>query len=230
VPVSVALCYLVSAACAQWVAFTTRARARPVQQKRWSDLGQLLRNRRLLSLFGLCLLHWMACTPYHGSLAAHFSALGIPREWVGITLGLGVASEVLVLLYWRRFSSVISARATWLLVFGASGARWIAMSLFTWPWLQVTLSLLHGLTFGAFIAIAIASLAQEVDPRLRASGQALWASAVFGLGGVFGFFACGPLLEFFGSRVLFAVGAALEFIAMVLVFVTAVFSLEPKRN
>jgi PPP family 3-phenylpropionic acid transporter len=85
----------------------------------------------------------------------------------------------------------------------------------------VLLAPLHGLTFGAFYVASVAFLSRCVPPELRASGQALFAAVTFGIGGLVGYAASGAGYDWLGGPRLFAVAAALEVAAAVLVLQAA---------
>jgi MFS transporter, PPP family, 3-phenylpropionic acid transporter len=178
----------------------------------------------LLSILLVGILHWVACAPYHGSLALHFASLGLSNRLVGLASGLGVASEVLVLYFWKSVAVRVTPKQALVTAFSVSVFRWLGMAWFQHPVLLVGLSLLHGLSFGAFAVAAIALLSQTIAPTLRASGQALWASSTFGVGGVLGFFGAGPFFEAFGGRLLFVAAAVVDCLALALVLRARVFN------
>ena len=53
------------------------------------------------------------------------------------------------------------------------------------------LAVIHGFTFGAFYLSSVAFVAQRVPESLRATGQALFTAAVYGVGGLMGYLATG---------------------------------------
>jgi PPP family 3-phenylpropionic acid transporter len=81
----------------------------------------------------------------------------------------------------------------------------------------ILLSLLHGMTFGAFYVASIGFLGRRVPAALRTSGQALFASVTFGLGGLVGYLLSGVGYDAFGGHRLFALAAMIEFLAAGLV-------------
>lgn len=178
---------------------------------------KLLRHPDLRWLLASTCLHWLACAPYHGTFSIHVLALGLSPAVVGLSAGLGVLAEVAVMFLYPRFSEHIAPRHLLCLAFAASALRWAGVSLVTSAPALITLSLLHGMTFGAFYVASVAFMARRVPPHLRASGQALFASVTFGLGGVLGYLAAGAGYDWLGGHRLFAVAAALELVAATLV-------------
>ncbi len=178
---------------------------------------RLLSDRDLAIFLGATCLHWIACAPFHGTFSIHVQALGLPPPVVGISAGLGVLAETCFMYFYPRFAHRISPRPLLLLAFVSSSARWIVMSLTSGPEVIVLISSIHGLTFGAFYVASIAFVSTRVPPELRASGQALFASATFGLGGLIGYLASGAGYDALGGHRLFAVAGGIELLAAALV-------------
>lgn len=161
-------------------------------------------------------LHWIACAPWHGSLALHVADLGLAPSVVGLSAGLGVTAEIVMLfVHPRLFASVPPARLLWWAL-AASVLRWAGMAFTSDPAAIVGLSALHGMTFGAFYVAAVAHMASLVPQEYRASGQALFASVTFGLGGLVGYSGAGFAYAWMGGNALFGVAAGLEALAAAL--------------
>lgn len=180
---------------------------------------QLLRdNKDLRWLLAATCLHWMACAPYNGMFAIHVTALGLPPSVVGLSFGLGVVAEVAAMLLYPRFADRIAPRHLLCLSFALSALRWGGVALVSSPLPLAALSLLHGMTFGAFYLSSVAFMARRVPQHLRASGQGLFAAVTFGIGGLVGFTSSGAGYSLLGGgHALFAVAGVLEILAAVLV-------------
>jgi len=178
---------------------------------------RLLADRDLRWLLAGTALHWIACAPYHGTFSIFVVSLGLPPSVVGISAGLGVAAELGVMFLYPRVAERIAPRHLLALAFATSALRWAGLALATSTAALVTLSLLHGMTFGAFYVAAIAFVARRVPPHLRASGQGLFSAITFGLGGLVGYAAAGAGYDWLGGHRLFAVAALLELAAAALV-------------
>ncbi|MBI3185830.1 MAG: MFS transporter [Myxococcales bacterium] len=176
--------------------------------------GPALLGRRDLRLGLLaCALHWIACAPFHGTFAIHVGALGLPPSVVGISAGLAVTVEIGVMLVYPQLSDRIAPRHLLAISFAASAARWMGMSVAEHPVAIVALQAIHGLTFGAFFVAAVAYVARRVPESMRATGQALFVSVTFGVGGLVGFLSSGVGYDALGGQRLFAVAAAVEMVA-----------------
>ena len=174
----------------------------------------LLRDKQLVLLLIATTLHWLAGTPYHGSLGPHYLSLGLQPWAISLTWGAAVGSEVIVLSLYPRWSHRISTR--WLLIcaFSISAFRWFAMASTSNVVALTLLATLHGLTFGAFYVAAVNQIARHAPGSLRATGQSLFVAMTFGFGGLVGFSGSGALYSWVGGHRLFAFAGVLELLPL----------------
>jgi PPP family 3-phenylpropionic acid transporter len=204
------------AALALW-SFTLHAHSAPAARLHPLAGLKLLRHPDLRWLLAATSLHWLASAPYNATFSIHVLALGLSPAVVGLSAGLGVLAELAVMALYPRFADRLAPRHLLALAFVSSALRWAGVALVSSAPALVALSLLHGMTFGAFYVASIAFMARRVPPHLRASGQALYASVTFGLGGFVGYLSAGAGYDWLGGHRLFAVAAALELLAAALV-------------
>jgi PPP family 3-phenylpropionic acid transporter len=212
--VSVALALI--AAYFAW-SFTLKARAASLPARHPLTGLTLLRHRDLALVLAAACAHWIACAPFHGTFSIHVTALKLPPWVIGLSSGIGVLAEVAVMYAYPRVAERIAPRFVLLGAFLASALRWAGMAAATSPPAIIALSLLHGMTFGAFYVAAVAFVAIRVPDTLRASGQALMTSVTFGLGGLLGYISAGAAYDWLGGHRLFAVSAAAELVPAVLI-------------
>jgi PPP family 3-phenylpropionic acid transporter len=141
--------------------------------------------------------------------------LGLPAWVIGVSASIGVASEILVMFTWPRWGAHWPTRRVLLWVFGASAVRWALMAVVTHPLALSAAALFHGLTFGAFYLASVGYLSKHAPGSLRATGQALFAAATFGVGGVIGYRVSGALYDALGGPKLFAVATTLALLPIV---------------
>ncbi|HEU4403786.1 MAG TPA: MFS transporter [Polyangiaceae bacterium] len=170
----------------------------------------------LAPFLGACVLHWVSLTPFHGSFALHVTALGLPLEVVGACSSLGVLAEVAVMAGSATLLARLGPVNVLRLAFAATVARWGLMAVVRGAPALLAVSLLHGLTFGAFYVAAVAYVSERVPPEHRASGQALFAAATFGIGGIVGYALSGVGFQALGGPRLFAAAAIVELGALAL--------------
>ncbi len=183
----------------------------------FSSAIELARDPQIRLFLIVVALHWIACGPYHSALSIHVTQMNLPPSVVGDTATVGVISEVLVMLTWPRWGHLIEPRRLLAISFVASGFRWGAMALIYDGTVLAALTVIHSLTFGAFFLSSVAFMAERVPDSLRATGQALYVTAAYGIGGVIGFLATGVALDFMSSFQVFAIAGALELIPALLV-------------
>ena len=196
---------------------TLRSQAHPAPPSSPFAGFALLRDGALARLLLAAGLHWVACAPFHGMLSIHVQALGLRPFVVGAASALGVAAEVAVMLLYPRLAARVTVRHLLLVAYGGSALRWAGMAVATSAPAIIALSLLHGLTFGAFYIACVAWVAERVPAALRARGQGLFAAVTFGLGGLVGYAGAGAGYDALGGHRLFAVAAVLEVACLLLV-------------
>lgn len=179
-------------------------------------LGKLPFREMGLFLVATC-LHWIALAPFHGTYALYVGALGLQPWVVGVSAGLGVAAEVVVMLAYPKFADRIAPRHLLAVAFAISGVRWAAYAVVTSAGALLALSLLHGLSFGAFYVASIAFMVRRVPPERRARGQAMFVSMTFGVGGLVGYLCAGAGYDLLGGPRLFGVASGVELLAALLV-------------
>lgn len=183
--------------------------ARPEQTSHvTASFGTVLRRPQVLALFGACFLMSAA----HGALYVFYSILlvdhGYDKLVVGLLWSLGVLAEIGVFLVMPRLARRYTLRAILLVAFVCAVLRFATIG-----WGVGSLSvlilaqLLHGATFGAYHAAAIATVNQWFPGRLQASGQALYGAVSFGAGGMLGGLISGYTWDIIGSAWTFSMGS-----------------------
>ncbi|MBL8952280.1 MAG: MFS transporter [Myxococcaceae bacterium] len=163
-------------------------------------------------------LHWFACGPYHSALSIHVTALKLETHVIGDAATLGVVTEIAVMTTWPRWGHKVSPRQLLFVSFAASAVRWAGMALTNDGAVLVAMSVFHGLTFGTFFLSAVAYMAERSPETLRATGQALFVAAAFGVGGLTGYLATGVGLDLLpSSHAVFGVAAVLELVPALLI-------------
>jgi MFS transporter, PPP family, 3-phenylpropionic acid transporter len=177
----------------------------------------LLRHRDLLIMLVASALHWIACAPFHATFGIHVLAIGLSPWVIGAAAGVGVLAEVAVMFFYPRLAERLAPRHVLFVAFVASALRWFGMAVVTSGWAIILLSVLHGLTFGAFLVAAVGYVTRRVPDAMRAAGQALLVSVTFGVGGLLGYLAAGSAYEWLGGHRLFAVAGVLELLPALLI-------------
>lgn len=181
---------------------------RPLAHATTASLGETLRRPEVKALLGACFLMSAA----HGAFYVFFSILLVDHGYGKVTVGalwaVGVVSEILVFMFMPRLMRVYALRTILLVAFLCAVLRfaltgWGVASLVLVGLAQV----LHGVTFGAYHAAAIAAVNRWFAGRLQARGQALYGSLSFGAGGMLGGLVSGVGWETIGPAWTFTLGS-----------------------
>jgi len=184
------------------------------------DLRVLLGNVRLVLLLVACAVHWLACMPYTLWMGRFVDELLLPPWVTGWGITAGVVAEVAAMMAFPWFSRRFSSRALLAVVFLGSALRWGLLSWTTSPAAVIALQLFHGLSYGLFWTTLVQVVTDLVPPRMRATGLALCAASIFGVGTLVGAKLIGWGHDQTGSVTgLFAIGTWIEVAVALVVFV-----------
>jgi PPP family 3-phenylpropionic acid transporter len=172
------------------------------------DIGGVLGDRRLQRLLLAAGLARLSVGPYETFFTIHLGQLGLSRTFAGAAWALAAASELAVMLAWRRLSALAGPR-TWLtLALGAHAVRWGLLAAAAGPVSLLAIQLTHALTFGAFYLAAVQEVDAAAPDGLRATAQGAFSSVTFALGGFLGDTLSGLLYEPLGMRGLYVAACA----------------------
>lgn len=183
------------------------------------SIGTILRQPRVKALMSACFMMSAAHGAFYVFYSIHLAGHGYSKTEVGGLWSLGVLAEILVFMLMNRLTLRFSLRAILLASFAAAVVRFLMMG-----WgvesvaIMVLVQLLHGLTFGAYHASAIAAVNQWFPGRAQARGQALYSSLSFGAGGLLGALISGWIWEPLGAGWTFSLGAGFALLGFVLIW------------
>jgi len=183
-----------------------------------APVGEVMRQPQVKALFAGCFLMSAA----HAALNIFYSIFltehSYAKTLVGALFSLGVVAEIVVFVYMAPLMRRFSLRTILLASFAVGIVRFVligcgADSLFA----QVLAQLMHGITFGAFHATAIAAVNRWFPGRLRARGQAIYSSLSFGAGGLFGGLLSGRVWDSLGGEAAMLLGTAYSLVGFLVV-------------
>ncbi|MBT0960795.1 MFS transporter [Denitromonas iodatirespirans] len=192
---------------------------RPPHHHDTPGLSAVLRRREVKAL--LCGAFFMSAA--HGALYVFYSILlvdaGYSKALVGWMWTLGVVAEIGVFMLMPRLTRRFGLRRILLAAFVAAVLRfamigWGVSSLEV----LVLAQLLHGATFGAYHAAAIAAVNRWFPGRLQSRGQALYGSLSFGAGGMLGGLISGYTWDWIGAAWTFTLGSVFGLIGLIWVW------------
>jgi MFS transporter, PPP family, 3-phenylpropionic acid transporter len=182
-------------------------------------VGEILRQPRVRALMASCFAMSAAHGAFYIFYSIHLAGHGYSKTEIGSLWSLGVLAEIVVFMLMRGLALRFSLRMILLVSFGAAVFRFVLMG---WGVESVTIMLLvqlmHGLTFGAYHASAIAAVNEWFPGRTQARGQALYSSLSFGAGGLLGGLISGYTWDFWGAGWTFTLSSAFALIGFGLVW------------
>jgi PPP family 3-phenylpropionic acid transporter len=174
-----------------------------------ASLKSGLLRPEVLVLLAACLLMSAAHGPFYVFYSIHLVDHGYDKSAVGVLWSLGVFAEIGVFICMPRLLRAWSPRAILMASFVLAVVRFLLIG---WGADHVVLMFLaqvmHGATFGAYHAAAVAALNHWFPPRQQGRVQALYGSISFGAGGMVGNVASGAAWESLGPAVTFTLGSA----------------------
>lgn len=159
----------------------------------------------------------------HGAYYAFYSIYledyGYSKLMIGKLWAIGVIAEVVVFIYMHHLLHKLGAGLVLIASLLIAGVRWLLIGLYPESLTILFIAqLFHAATFGTFHAAAIHFVHRAFRGKHQGSGQALYSSMSFGLGGAMGSLLAGNLWDTAGPLVTFGLSAAVSFLAALIVW------------
>lgn len=171
-------------------------------------IGRALMRPEVLALLAACFFMSMAHGPLYIFFSIHLVDHGYDKTVIGLFWSLGVLAEIGVFLYMPRLVRHVSLRTILLASFALAVLRFLLIG---WGAASATVllfaQLLHGATFGAYHAAAVAALTHWFPPEQQARMQGLYGSLSFGAGGMVGGLISGQAWDSLGAGLTYSLGA-----------------------
>ncbi|MEZ5672452.1 MAG: MFS transporter [Thiotrichaceae bacterium] len=179
------------------------------------SIWQILRSPPVIALLSCCFLLQASHGAYYTFYSIYLEQSGYNRILIGQLWALGVISEVIMFLFIRHLFTYFNPHTLFILTFAVTACRWLLIS-FGIQFIAITIfaQMLHAVSFGLFHAVAMQFIHRYFPGRLRARGQALYASIGFGAGNGLGSLGSGYAWESVGPQVTFIISAALCVVAV----------------
>lgn len=150
------------------------------------NLRETLKRPRVLLFLGACVLSQASHGPYYVFFSIHLERLGYRPQEIGLLWGLAVTCEIIAMLKVPAVLKRYGTLATLTLSLSLAAVRWMVCAGATALLPLILAQTLHAATFAAFHVAAVTHTHRLFGEARRASGQAIYSSATFGLGNVFG--------------------------------------------
>jgi PPP family 3-phenylpropionic acid transporter len=140
---------------------------------------------------------------------------------VGWLWTLGVLAEIGVFIAMPHLLRLFTIRSMLLFSFACAVARFLIIGWFveSAP-LLVLAQLLHGATFGAYHAAAVAAVGHWFGTRHQSRGQAIYGSVSFGAGGMTGGLVSGLTWDWVGPAATYSISSLFALIGLAVILVS----------
>lgn len=177
-----------------------------------------LRRPEVVALLAACFFMSAAHGPLYVFYSIHLVDHGYGKTVVGALWSLGVVAEILVFYFLPRLMRQFSLYRILLASFGLAVLRFLMIGWFADSLLLLLLAqVMHGATFGAYHAAAVAALSRWFPPQQQGRVQALYGSVSFGAGGMLGNFVSGMAWSGLGAAWTYTLGAAMALVGWMLI-------------
>ena len=153
---------------------------------------------------------------YYVFFSIYLDQLGVSDGWKGIFWSIGVASEILMMSAAGRVVKAIGVKRTISIGFLGMAVRLAIFSLGPPAWAVALNQTLHALTFTLFHIGMVEFIWRSFPTSAKASGQTVYNSVVWGLGGVVGAKVAGEISQALGLKRTFGVSALIALAALTL--------------
>jgi MFS transporter, PPP family, 3-phenylpropionic acid transporter len=186
------------------VSFFQPERAAQEKSSDGRNFRELFRLDILVFLVSVFLLYTSS-----GAVLTFFSIymdrIGAAESLIGLSWAVSALSEIPVLIFAVAILRRIGSAGLLRVAFVFYALRWLALAYITQPYLAVSVSLMHGLSFGAFLIGGVNYMNERAPKGLGTTAQALFSTATFGLGSITGSLVGGYLIDLAGIRTFFLV-------------------------
>jgi PPP family 3-phenylpropionic acid transporter len=181
---------------------------KPPTDKPAPSLRLGLKRRQVIALLAACFFMSAAHGPLYVFFSIHLVDHGYGKTVVGALWSLGVIAEIGVFVFMPRLMRRYSLRAILLASFALAVLRFLLIG---WQvdslLLLLAAQLMHGATFGAYHAAAVAALNHWFPPQQQGRVQALYGSISFGAGGIVGNLLSGEAWGLLGAGWTYTLGS-----------------------
>lgn len=150
------------------------------------DLGEIIRNNRLLILLTCVFLVYAASTPIYYFYSIYLKQNGATPSFVGFALSWQGLCELPFFYFSARIMNNLGIRTTVIVAVFATALRLVLYNLVHNPYFVIPIELLQGVGWSLFWAASVEMVNGLVREELRATGQSLLTGAMLGAGAIAG--------------------------------------------
>jgi PPP family 3-phenylpropionic acid transporter len=195
-----------------------------VQRISLGMISSILKNKSflwfLLIVFILMIPHRMNDV----QLGLYLSDLGSTASMVSWAWALAAMSEIPTFALISRIMHRYHELSMLGIVAALYTVRWLMYAVIDDPWVLIALQAMHMITFAVFWIVSVQYVVRLLPNEFVSTGQSLLAMVFLGLSGITGGTVGGWLNEQWGGSSMYVFGAALTFLATILLFGTQAYA------
>jgi PPP family 3-phenylpropionic acid transporter len=177
-------------------------------------LGTALRSRTVAIPLLVSTLVVMSCGAYYAFFTLWLEMNGYSRLAIGVLWAIGVMAEVVVFAIGSHLLARFSLRTLFVAAAAGSAVRWAAVGLGAAHPLLIGLSqVLHCLSFAVLHFAMVLTAHREFPRDLANSGQTLFSSVAYGVGGLLGALLAGVIWAAFSPQASYVCAAFIVVLA-----------------
>lgn len=229
--ISILITVIVSFALMFLVSFGIKSSAQQEARPGLKEIAKLFRNRSLIVFFIMAMINIIAICPYWVFYGPLVKSHGLSTSVVGLGIGVGTISEVIILFFLKRIIRWIGLRWVIVLSIVISMIRWYIISQATSPFVLIGVQVLHS-EIGLFIVACVSLITDRVPKHMVTTAQTVFYFATYGVGQYVGIMLMGNLYDYFGNAAkLFQLAILIHIIPLILTFFSNTFMQgESKKN
>lgn len=175
----------------------------------------VLLSKPIMLFLGMVILLNISHGPYYTFFSIYLESKGYTSTVIGMLWALGVVAEVALFWQFQRLVHFLSWQHWCMLALIFTALRWLLVAVAAdIGWILVISQAGHAFSFAVMHAVSMRYVQHLFPPALQARGQAVYASAGFGLGGAIGALASGLMWDSVGGEWVFGLASATALAAM----------------
>ncbi len=182
----------------------------------FKDLGGLVKNQSFVFYLIGSLFVGASFGIYNNYLTLFLQSLQTSSWLVGVITSIQAFVEIPVMLALPFLLTRFSRRQIILLGAVILPVRWLLYFFIQQPAWILPIQLVHGFPVVSFFVISVAFVDRLVDPKFRATGQALYSTVMMGIGSGVGITLAGRVIDAFGVRQIWLVNILLGVVGVVI--------------
>jgi PPP family 3-phenylpropionic acid transporter len=152
-----------------------------------SERPKLTLDKPIILFLLSALLLQMSVGPFYGFFVLYLKQVGYSETFAGIMVAFGVLAEIGIFLYASKLIGKYGLRLLLIVSIVLTSVRWLILGYYPDVIIMLVFSqTLHAFTFGLTHAVSIQFIHRHFGIHHRSTGQALYASLSFGVGGALG--------------------------------------------